>query len=101
MDSEMELAPRCPAEIPCQFNRKRAENSVQKGTAPQAQREYVHSVSVLWPEHLAPLMDRDPLIELLTLGMICRTILGPQKRLRKRCKRLTAMQISCLDMRRR
>jgi CheY-like chemotaxis protein len=27
-------------------------------------------------------------------------ILAPQRRLRKRCKRLTPMQISCLDMRR-
>jgi hypothetical protein len=41
MDSEMELASRCPAEIPCQFNHKRVENSVQKGTTIQAQREYV------------------------------------------------------------
>jgi len=31
----MELASRCPAEIPHQFNQKRVENSVQKGTVLQ------------------------------------------------------------------
>jgi hypothetical protein len=36
----MELASRCPVEIPHQFNQKRVENSVQKGTTIQPQREY-------------------------------------------------------------
>jgi hypothetical protein len=35
LDSEMELAPRLPSEIPCQFNHKGVEKSVQKGTALQ------------------------------------------------------------------
>jgi hypothetical protein len=69
MDAEMEFASRCPAEIPCQFNHKRVENSVQKGTNIQAQREYVlrrQTGGIFWTRADGPPQDSGPRLDSLS-----------------------------------
>jgi hypothetical protein len=63
MDSEMELASHCPVEIPCQFNHKRVENSVQKGTAPQIKQAAVTMwvcIAIIAEERLSALKFQAP-----------------------------------------